>query len=630
MSHNKCNSSATLIGMMMLRCALSPSLWAFQQDDKAEPDRKSDALILKTEKVVVFKDGYCLIVKRGTAKTNDQGKTFTDNVPDAAVLGSFWAIPKTGTIRSMTAGWVEDEVEAKKQVTCTQVIEIIEANIGKRCSFLIDKETKVKGKIERVLTRKTSTALDQSTRNHLGIEASFASRSHLRQPVPSFPLATTTITQTIGDYFVVDTDDGDMLVRASDVKQLTIDEMNTTVEQTIHEKSKRKRLTLDFEKANENIEIVMMYFRPGVRWIPTYRVDLAEAVAEKGQAKKGNRKGKDESATKTAEVILQGEILNEAEDLIDMPIDVVVGVPNFRFRTVPSPLILESVLRNALAQAAPQIMGQQLGNNSISNALYTQRSGEFRSARASRAGDGAAIEMPKELSGAGGNDLFVYHLPKMNLKRGERATVPIMRTNVPYRDIYTWDVHVKHSETFAQTGAASQSPLVLSENKVWRQVELINDTKIPWTTGAAMFVDGFQPLAQELLTYTSPGGICRVPVTVAVDLRGKVEDSETGRKLNELKWQGYSYARVDGRIEIELANNKTEPVPVEVRLRFGGRADKASDDGVVKFEMFHKEDWHNYRSDTAVNNRSVITWKTTIEPEECFKPSVTYHFFTRH
>ena len=145
-----------------------------------------------------------------------------------------------------------------------------------------------------------------------------------------------------------------------------------------------------------------------------------------------------------------------------------------------------------------------------------------------------------------------------------------------------------------------------------------------------MFVDGFQPLAQELLTYTSPGGICRVPVTVAIDLRGKVEDEETNRKLDDLKWQGYSYARVMGQMQIELANNKTVPVPVEIRLRFGGKAEEVSDEGRVKLEMFNPQDWENYRSETAVNNSSLITWKTTIEPEECFKPTVKYHFFTRH
>ena len=58
-----------------------------------------------------------------------------------------------------------------------------------------------------------------------------------------------------------------------------------------------------------------MYFRPGIRWIPTYRIDLRQ------------KDGKN-----MAQVSLQAEILNEAEDLHDVPLDIVVGVPNFRFK----------------------------------------------------------------------------------------------------------------------------------------------------------------------------------------------------------------------------------------------------------------------------------------------------------
>ena len=62
-----------------------------------------------------------------------------------------------------------------------------------------------------------------------------------------------------------------------------------------------------------------MYFRPGVRWIPTYRIELA-AKARRSPPRSS----------------LQAELLNEAEDLKDVPLDIVVGVPNFRFRTRPA------------------------------------------------------------------------------------------------------------------------------------------------------------------------------------------------------------------------------------------------------------------------------------------------------
>ena len=70
----------------------------------ARPVRR---LQLVTERVIVFKDGYSLVLKRGSAVTDDKGEVFTNEVPDAAVLGSFWATPVEGRLLSMVAGWTE-------------------------------------------------------------------------------------------------------------------------------------------------------------------------------------------------------------------------------------------------------------------------------------------------------------------------------------------------------------------------------------------------------------------------------------------------------------------------------------------------------------------------------------------
>jgi hypothetical protein len=48
-------------------------------------------------------------IKRGIATTDADGVAFTDEVPDAAVLGSFWAVPDEGRLVSMNAGWKVDE-----------------------------------------------------------------------------------------------------------------------------------------------------------------------------------------------------------------------------------------------------------------------------------------------------------------------------------------------------------------------------------------------------------------------------------------------------------------------------------------------------------------------------------------
>ena len=76
---------------------------------RADEKLRSSELALSTERVIVFKDGYCLVVKQGVARTDESGQVYTEKVPDAAILGSFWAVPEAGGMKSMIAGWIETE-----------------------------------------------------------------------------------------------------------------------------------------------------------------------------------------------------------------------------------------------------------------------------------------------------------------------------------------------------------------------------------------------------------------------------------------------------------------------------------------------------------------------------------------
>ncbi len=553
-------------------------------------------LQLKTEKVIIFKDGYFLIVKKGKAKVAEDGTFFTTEVPDAAVLGTFWAIPTKGKLKSMTAALVETEKETKKMVDCSTTVEIISANVGSKCSLVVDNDKRLTGTITKILGKQFDQGVSPVDRSTFALSAT----------------ATASVSQFSGSQFILNTADGDMLINASSVKQLTIPNMKSKIEKRVVEKKKEKRLTFRCEEKGQEKEVLIMYFRPGVRWIPTYRVDLAKAGDVDGQ--------------KQALLSLQAELLNEAEDLVDVPIDIVVGVPNFRFRTTPSPLILERTLRNALVQAAPQLMGnprQMMGNQMFSNS-FTQRSSEYRANTAAT----VDVAIPTELETNSGHDLFVYSLPKMTLKKGERATVPILETKVPYRNVYTWEINVKHNESIMRKNDRTESPLEFSKNDVWRQIELINNSKMPWTTGAAMIVDGFQPLAQEMITYTPSGNSCRVPVTVSVDLRGRVEDTETGRQLNALTFSRSPYAKLSGKLSIDFLNNKPEPIDLEVKIRFGGMADKISDDGKKIVSAFRQSDWQNYTGNAAVNSSTEVTWTQKVKAREKFQPTVEYHFYS--
>ncbi|TWT67421.1 hypothetical protein [Allorhodopirellula solitaria] len=578
---------------------------------------ESDASRLKltTQRVVVFKDGYCLVVKEGLATTDAAGCVYTDEVPDSAVLGSFWAVPTSGKIRSLVAGWVHSETQSKIETDCSNLAEIIASNLGRPCSFTIGSQA-YRGTISKMLHhRDAKTSHEELLRANDG-------RLHSRPGVAVTEVQETiSVAPTAATFFILSTGAGEVVLPISSVQNLTIDGMQSTIEQTVHRKSTHKRITIDTGTPDKPVKMNLMYFRPDVRWIPTYRIDLTDELAERQTQSVADK------TEKIAEIFMQGELLNEAEDFVDVPFHLVVGVPNFRFRNTPSPMVLESTMRNALAQAAPQIMGNQ---SQLSNAMFTQRASEYGGGRQRSINAATAnVDIPEELTSSGGNDLFVYKLGAMSLAKGERATMPILRTEVPYRDVYTWDVELPHAETYAAGGTSTTSPLLLTENKVWRQIELVNNTEMPWTTGAAMFVDGIQPLAQELLTYTSPGSVCRVPVTIAIDLKGRAEDAETGRELQKLVWRGSHYARVSGEIKLDLENQKQTDVDAEINLRFGGEAEESSDDGKIVLRPFHAEDWYNQKGD-AINNSSQVKWRTKILPGECFQPNVQYAFWLRY
>ncbi|GAB5401876.1 MAG: hypothetical protein Aurels2KO_01070 [Aureliella sp.] len=530
--------------------------------------REDNELKLQTERVIVFKDGFCLVVKNATATTDETGAVFTEEVPSAAVLGSFWASSESAKIKSMVAGWREVTPSVTRQ--CESLADILRANAGTMCSFETIHDKEYEGRIERVVGSSSPR------------------------------------------WFVLRTSDGDdVTIEIEEVRGLRISAMEHTLTQKTGVE-RRKRLSLHTDKPNAEVTIQLMYFRPDVRWIPTYRVELTD---QQTQAPKGYEGGN----FRTAKLSMQAELLNDAEDLTNVPIHIVVGVPNFRFKDTPSPLTLESTMRQTL----PQARAAQVNMNNFSNAVYGQQvaADTFGSSGA----DATAGTVPAELSQSTGNDLVVYELEPMTLLKGERATVPIASDTLAYRDIYTWDIDVLHSETPSARDDSTRSPLQLSGNKVWRQVELVNSSNLPWTTGAVMFVDGFQPLGQELLTYTSPGQFCRVPVTVAVDLQGKAVDEEQKRVDNGYQWRGRKYLRIDGSISLDLLNTKQEEVPVEVRLRFGGKGKDASDGGDLTLSAFRQEDWAQHQGD-RVNQSSTVRWKTSIKPGECFKPTTDYEF----
>ena len=519
---------------------------------------------------------------------------------------------------SIRSGWETVSRSVTKEVPASGYLGFLQANSGKTVRLVLHDKQVITGTILKAITTPTSGALDPATAEIFGIPKVkvAGTAEHTFANSAGFP-ATTDTTQYVvngvaATQVILRTEEGDMLVPHTSIQSMLIKEMKDTLPVTLTTIERTKRLTFRFDEAEKARHLDLLYFRPGIRWIPTYRVELSK-----------------DPKVKLASMALQAEVVNEAEPLEEVPLDIVVGVPNFRFREIPSPLVLEKVLRNTLAVAAPALMGNR---NDLSNQLYSQRAGDFRRQGANaNAADEGEVPLPNELAASGAQDLFVYHLPKVSLKSGERIAVNIFDADkVPYRDVYTWDLQLTREDNAAAPGGAgTNSPLRLSKNEVWHQIELTNNTKLPWTTGAAMLMQGQQPLAQELLTYTSPTDPCRIPVTVSVETRGDVHEKEVARNLGALKWDGYDYAKISNEAKLHLCNNKPVTIEAEITLRLGGRVTEASLDGAVTHGAFDASEWSNYRGHPGVNNSSTVKWKITLKPGEIFEPTAAYHYYTR-
>src|ERR1043165_9964567 len=108
-------------------------------------------LELSTERVIIFKDGYGLIVKNGKATADAQGKVFTPQVPESAILGSFWAMSDAQKLLAMEGGWEEKREVGEKRSACITIPELLRANVGRRVTLTLGARKNITGTLAQVL-----------------------------------------------------------------------------------------------------------------------------------------------------------------------------------------------------------------------------------------------------------------------------------------------------------------------------------------------------------------------------------------------------------------------------------------------------------------------------------------------
>lgn len=290
-----------------------------------------------------------------------------------------------------------------------------------------------------------------------------------------------------------------------------------------------------------SVPVRLSYLRPGIGWFPDYSIVLDD-------------QGK-------AELTMRATLVNDGEDLRGTDVFFAVGVPNFAFGGIESPLSggqsLADLFR-ALGRGTTgfSIMANTMGN--ITSQMATRDTGRESSFGA----------MTTEgTQGESGDDFYFYSRKDIALAKGERASFPLLQASVKYSDVYTLDIPRE-----AQNDAYSRQAVPPVPDRVWHSIRLHNPTKLPWTTAPALVFDEGRPVSQETLRYTPALGETTLRLTVANNVVADRSEVELSRQREAMRRFGDTWDAVTIEGTIDVRNFKDESVVLAISREVEGEA----------------------------------------------------------
>jgi hypothetical protein len=537
--------------------------------------------------------------------TDTSGNVVIDYLP-APVIGTFWtySADKTVKLSSVVAGQRRATIER----TALSLRELLEANVGAEATF-------------------TETNNVSYPATILG----FPTRTCEELAATSPPNSPPRLAEK-GPVVLLKTAEGTKVVALERIQDATFKQpLKPKVGQEEFRNSLTMKLDWSGRKPAESAEVGLTYLQKGIRWIPSYKVDL-------------DGKGR-------AVVRLQATVLNELTDLDNATVQLVIGVPSFYFRDTIDPMALQQTAAQ-LSQFFQSGAGRAFDNgrsllaNNFGNALMTQtaRMGDYANAGEGQPPSNGA-NVPES---ARNEDLYVFTVRKVTLKKGERAVFPLAEVTVPYQDTFALELPFAPPPAVRQSfNSQQQAELAKLFNapKVQHNARLENRSEYPFTTAPALILREGRVLAQGMMTYTAPGASTDLSITTTVDIQVNKSDIETKRTPNAHTFNDNKFMRVDLKGSIRLTNHRQQAVEVEVVRHALGHIDDANRDGKMEMNnVFESSDylpagdhdytywwnWYNWPSWWHhVNGVGRITWKLKLEPGKPEEVNYTWHYYWR-
>lgn len=351
-------------------------------------------------------------------------------------------------------------------------------------------------------------------------------------------------------------------------------------------KKASERMELTFRTDKREQEVSMLYLTDSLGWTPVYRLDL-----------ESKDKGK---------LALRAEIANNAEDLGDTELRLAVGVPNFSFANQPSLLVDFKNFMIQYQNNQRYIAGAQrlLSNYISSQSAYSP----------SPQDDDRGGEEPE---GSRAEDFYFYSIRPGAFPKFSRYQFPVLEAEVAPAHFYECALFVNRPDQYYQYSAQNQ-PRGDDAFPVTHYIEFKNKTAQPWTTGVVNVLSragaDLQPVSQDMLPYTPPGGTCKVRIAQSPDIEVTHVEGVTDRKENAKNYFSRTYDLISAEGQICAFNYKKEPIKLKIRRPLEGKP------------LQSDQPWNltQEQASLRVNSTYVIEWEIELKPGEERKWKYSY------
>jgi hypothetical protein len=256
-------------------------------------------------------------------------------------------------------------------------------------------------------------------------------------------------------------------------------------------------------------------------------------------------------------------------------------------------------------------------------------------------------DLGPDVAGGGQNeDLYLFTVRNVSLKKGQRMVLPVAQYSLEYKDIFTLDLpFAPPPELSSQINDAQRAEMarLLNGPKVQHKIRLTNKSNQPLTTAPTLIVNKSRVLAQSIMTYTTAGGYTDLTVTSAVDVKAKKTEKEVKRTPNSANWNGQQYWRLDLSGTIHLCNLRDTAVELEVNRYVLGNVGEADHDGKAEMVNVLEDDsfvpistgrhpqWWNWYNWPAwwqhFNGIGRIAWTIKLKPGESSDLGYVWHYY---